>query len=89
MPFAGAMHYVVCPQCGDAVAGKMAQDDEPRVLTCVHCKTTFEFEDGQRQFGVVEVDSVTKRWKVVTLRSMLEHQETVSRSRPMRERRRR
>jgi|HubBroStandDraft_5_1064220.scaffolds.fasta_scaffold108693_2 hypothetical protein len=71
MPFAGAMPYVVCKTCGDAVAGRLPQGDELPVVTCVHCNTTFEFEDGERQYGVVEVDSDTMRWKVVTLRSML------------------
>jgi hypothetical protein len=87
-----AMHmsYVVCPQCDDAVGGRMPSGDEPRRLKCVHCKTTFEFDDSQRQSGLVEFNEATRRWKVVTLRIVMEAQEEgrATRLRPGRGRRR-
>jgi hypothetical protein len=87
---AAHMACVVCKECCDAVGGKMPSGDEARVLTCVHYKTTFEFDDSQRQSGIVEFNEETKRWKVVTLRMVMEAQEArrTTRLRPGRGRRR-
>jgi hypothetical protein len=85
---AGHMSYVGCPKCGDAVAGRMPSGDEPRRLTCVHCKTTFEFEDSDRRSGLVEFNEETRRWKVVTLAMTMERNESAPRAGAIRRRRR-
>jgi hypothetical protein len=74
MSFAGGMRYVVCGQCGDAVAGKLPSGDEPRVVTCSHCQLRFGFEDGQVRFGPVRYDEATDRWHAVTIADKLRHQ---------------
>jgi len=59
-----AMNYVICPKCGDAVAGQLPSGDEPRHLECSHCHHGFEFTDDQVAFGPVAYDDAKKRWKI-------------------------
>jgi len=55
------MRYVVCPKCGDAVAGRLPPEGAEQ-LTCVHCKETFPFDESQVRRGLVVFDG--NRWKV-------------------------
>lgn len=59
-----AMNYVICPKCGDAVAGRLPSGDEPRQLECSHCHHGFEFTDDQVVFGPVAFGDATKRWTI-------------------------
>jgi hypothetical protein len=56
------MRYVICPKCGDVVAGLLPPDDTNQ-LTCIHCKATFPFDAAQVRAGLVTVDD-SGRWKV-------------------------
>jgi hypothetical protein len=53
------MRYVLCPKCGDPVAGKLAGE-----LTCEHCKEKFPFDKSQAYFGIITFSKNTRRWKV-------------------------
>lgn len=53
------MRYVVCPHCGDPVAGALI-----KILTCVHCKKQFPLDESQVLGGIVIYDNTTKRWRV-------------------------
>jgi hypothetical protein len=55
----GGMQYVLCPKCGDPVAGKLTAQ-----LTCVHCKERFRLDESQVRTSVVSYDPSTKRWKI-------------------------
>jgi hypothetical protein len=67
----GHMSYVPCPECGDAVAGRIPQPPEELKLTCVHCKQTFTFEPNEVRGGLVFYNPETNRWKAHTLADML------------------
>jgi phage baseplate assembly protein gpV len=60
----GHMRYVICPKCGDAVAGRLPSGDEPRKLKCVHCSETFTFADSEVKSGLVSYDESSHRWTV-------------------------
>ncbi len=60
----GHMRYVMCPKCGDAVAGRLPSGDEPRKLKCVHCSETFTFADSEIKSGLVSYDESSHRWTV-------------------------
>jgi NAD-dependent SIR2 family protein deacetylase len=85
----GVMTYVVCKHCGDPVAGKMPSGDEARVLTCVHCKETFEFDDSELRRDIVIYDSMAKRWRVEGLAAMIKRQAESTRKTPIGRSRRR
>lgn len=59
----GHMRYVICPGCGDAVAGRLPQGGGQ--LTCVHCKKIVPFDESQARQGLVTFDGNTNRWKAV------------------------
>jgi hypothetical protein len=42
------MRYVLCPKCGDPVAGRLTKE-----LTCVHCKEKFPLDESQIRAGLV------------------------------------
>jgi NAD-dependent SIR2 family protein deacetylase len=63
----GHMLYVVCPKCGDAVAGRLPSGDEPRQLQCAHCREQFEFTDSEIRSGLVTYDERHNRWTVAKL----------------------
>ena len=63
----GHMQYVICPKCGDAVAGRLPSGDEPRQLQCIHCHETFEFADSEVMSGLVSYDEGRNRWKVAKM----------------------
>jgi hypothetical protein len=65
------MSYVPCPQCGDAVAGRIPQAPEELKLSCVHCQQTFTFDPSEVRSGLVFCDHNTNRWKAHTLANML------------------
>jgi len=67
----GHMSYVPCPECGDAVAGRIPQPPEELKLTCVHCKQTFTFAANEVRNGLVFCNPETNRWKAHTLADML------------------
>ena len=67
----GHMSYVPCPQCRDAVAGRIPQPPEELKLTCVHCKHPFTFEPSEVRSGLVFFNPETNRWKPHTLADML------------------
>lgn len=62
------MRYVICPKCGDAVAGKLPSGDEPRKLKCIHCSETFSFTDSDVKGGLVSHDENSNRWTVAKIR---------------------
>ena len=45
---------VLCPNfaCGDPVGGRIPQPPERLKLTCLHCKQTFTFEEGDVRQGI-------------------------------------
>jgi transcription elongation factor Elf1 len=53
----GLMRYVICPNCGDPVAGRLTPQ-----LTCTHCKESFLFDELQALTGVVSYDEHKDRW---------------------------
>jgi hypothetical protein len=53
------MQYVLCPNCGDPVAGSLVGE-----LTCVHCKEEFQFDASKVRTGIVLYDEGANRWKV-------------------------
>jgi hypothetical protein len=53
------MRYVVCPKCGDPVAGRLTNE-----LTCVNCKESFALAEFQVRTGIVVYDQGTRRWKI-------------------------
>lgn len=60
----GNMAFVICPNCGDPVAGALP----PKIgnmLTCAHCKANFEFKEDEKRRGLLTFDTGTNRWKVV------------------------
>jgi hypothetical protein len=61
------MRYVICPKCGDAVAGHLPSGDEPRKLKCVHCSETFNFADTEIKSGLVNCDESNNRWTIAGL----------------------
>jgi uncharacterized protein (DUF983 family) len=58
----GHMRYVICPNCGDAVAGRLPAGSEERKLRCAHCRQEFHFSDADIKSGLVTYDR--GRWKV-------------------------
>jgi len=58
----GHMKYVPCPNCGDAVAGRLPPN-ESRQLTCTYCEHVFPFEESQVRQGLVTSDG--NRWRAV------------------------
>jgi hypothetical protein len=60
----GHMRYVVCPQCGDPVAGRLPPDSSGQV-NCVHCKHVFPFDESLVRPGLVTYDEATGRWRAV------------------------
>jgi hypothetical protein len=58
------MRYVICPSCGDAVAGKLPSGTEAKQLACTHCHHGFEFDEMDIRSGIVTYDDVTNRWRV-------------------------
>jgi uncharacterized Zn finger protein (UPF0148 family) len=54
----GVMRYVVCPKCGDPVAGRLTKE-----LTCVNCKENFPLVESEVHTGIVIYDQSTRRWK--------------------------
>ena len=58
----GYMRYVICPSCGDAVAGKLPDDGED--VECLHCHRIFPFRSSDARSGVVTYDDRTDRWQV-------------------------
>lgn len=56
------MNYVICPKCGDPVAGAIPPPIS--TLTCVHCKHGFPFNAGAVRSGLVVFDEDADRWKV-------------------------
>jgi hypothetical protein len=63
----GHMRYVVCPKCGDAVAGRLPSGDEPRKVQCVHCYEEFAFVDSETKSGLVSYDESRNRWQVAKM----------------------
>lgn len=63
----GFMSYVLCPKCGDPVAGRIPQPPDELKLTCAHCKEAFLFQPGDLRSGLVFYNPDTNRWKVQTL----------------------
>jgi NAD-dependent SIR2 family protein deacetylase len=59
----GHMRYVLCPKCGDPVAGPIPDGNQERVLQCAHCKERFAFSDGEIRAGIVLFDDKANRWK--------------------------
>jgi hypothetical protein len=55
----GFMRHVICPKCGDPVAGRLTKK-----LTCVHCKETFALDESQICTGVVLFNATKNRWQV-------------------------
>jgi hypothetical protein len=53
------MRYVVCPKCGDPVAGRLTKE-----LTCVNCKESFPLAESQVCTGIVVYDQSTCRWNI-------------------------
>jgi hypothetical protein len=53
------MAYVICPECGDPVAGKLAGE-----LTCGNCKKNFLFDKSQEMYGPLHRNQKTGRWEV-------------------------
>lgn len=82
----GVMTYIVCKNCGDPIAGKIPTGDEPRRLTCVHCKKTSDFEDSELKRDIVVHDALTKRWKVEGFGAMINRQSDSARRTPIRRR---
>lgn len=60
----GVMQYVLCPGCGDPVAGRLPTAGEDQKLTCAHCRTTFPFKRQDVRSGVVLYDEKTGRWNL-------------------------
>jgi DNA-directed RNA polymerase subunit RPC12/RpoP len=60
----GRMRYLVCPKCGDAVAGRLPSGDEERRVKCLHCHERFVFQDGDIKSGLVTYDERSDRWKI-------------------------
>ncbi len=60
----GVMNYVICPKCGDPVAGPLPSGDEPRHLECSHCHHGFQFTDDKVDNGPVAYDAAKKRWRI-------------------------
>lgn len=56
----GHMRYVICPKCGDAVAGDLKR----KPLICVHCAESIELDESQIRQGLVTFDDSTNRWQV-------------------------
>ena len=63
----GHMRYVICPKCGDAVAGRLPSGDESRRLKCVHCSEIFNFADSEVKSGLVSHDEGSNRWTVAKM----------------------
>jgi hypothetical protein len=63
--------YVLCPNlaCHDPVGGHLPQPREALKLTCLHCKQTFTFEEGDVRRGIVSYDGRADRWKVERFKS--------------------
>jgi len=55
----GVMQYVLCPKCGDPVAGRLTAE-----LTCVHCKKRFPFDKSEVRTGIVLFDEAKNGWIV-------------------------
>ena len=55
----GVMRYVLCPKCGDPVAGRLTAE-----LTCVHCKEQFAFDQSEARTGILLYDENNNRWRV-------------------------
>jgi hypothetical protein len=72
------MSYILCPGCGDPVAGRIPSGSEERTLTCVHCHCKFSFTDGDERSGLVFYDEGTRRWQVHTLKDALAENERLS-----------
>jgi hypothetical protein len=53
------MRYMLCPRCGDPVAGRLT----PR-LVCSNCKESFPLVESQVYSGLIVRDEKTQRWKV-------------------------
>jgi hypothetical protein len=53
------MRYVVCPKCGDPVAGRLTKQ-----LACSHCKENFPFVESEVSTGIVVYDETSLRWRV-------------------------
>jgi len=51
------MRYVICPQCGDPVAGELKDE-----LTCVHCKQKFPLAEHRVLAGIVLFNPSRDRW---------------------------
>lgn len=77
------MTYVLCKHCGDPVAGRIPSGVEPRSLTCVHCKTAFEFDDSELRRDIVVYDTETQRWRVEGFAAMMKRQAEESRRTPI------
>lgn len=58
---AGVMNYLICPKCGDAVAGKLPSDGQKREAQCTHLK---------KQFRLVAPESKIRR---MSLRKRFRH----------------
>jgi len=63
----GHMRYVVCPNCGDAVAGRLPSGNEPRQVQCSHCGEKFAFADSDVMSGLVTYDEGQNRWKTARI----------------------
>jgi hypothetical protein len=55
----GVMRYVICPKCGDPVAGELKKE-----LTCVHCKEKFPLDESKIGAGIVLFNQSKNRWQV-------------------------
>ena len=55
----GVMRHVICPKCGDPVAGRLTKE-----LTCVHCKEKFLLDESKIRTGIVLFNQVKNRWQV-------------------------
>jgi transcription elongation factor Elf1 len=65
MPMQGSVvQYVLCPVCGDPVAGRLPARGGERTLTCAHCRNSFPFTQQDVRSGVVVYDEEAQRWKL-------------------------
>jgi hypothetical protein len=53
------MPYVMCPKCGDPVAGRLTKQ-----LTCINCKEYFPLVESDVRSGILTRDPRTHRWRV-------------------------
>jgi DNA-directed RNA polymerase subunit RPC12/RpoP len=59
------MRYVLCLNCGDAVAGRLPRNDSLQ-LRCTHCRHVFPFDESKVMQGHVTCDASSGRWKAVS-----------------------